>query len=272
MIDLHSHLLPGIDDGPATVTEALDMARVAVREGITTMVCTPHIAPQRYPNRPRAIVAAFQAFRTELERAEIPLRVLPGAEIAVDGLDGLTDEDLRSVSIGGGGRWVLLELPFRGWPLSLPRILDGLELRGFRVVLAHPERSESVQTHPDRMRDLVGRGALVQVTAGSFTGDHGPAAMRAAVHLLRNGMAHILSSDAHSATRRPPAITPGLTAAAQSLRVEPEALRWMVEEGPRLITEGEVVRVPRLGVAPPRREARPVPPPTPRAAPARRGR
>ncbi len=262
VIDLHSHLVPGIDDGPQTLRDALEMARVAVAEGIATVACTPHIA-DRYPNRPQQITAALTAFRGELERADIPLRLVPGAEIAIESLAGLTDRDLREVSLGGGGRWLLVELPFRGWPLQVHTVLDGLEMRGFRVVLAHPERAESVQTSPDRLRDLVGRGALVQITAGSLIGEHGPRARRTAEDLLRNGMVHFIASDAHSATRRPPALREGLEAAAAVLRTTTDALSWMVDEGPRLVLAGEVIRPPRLGPAPRREPARP-------PAPARR--
>lgn len=253
MIDLHNHLLPAIDDGPSTMADAVEMARVAVREGITTMVCTPHINTARYPTRPRDIPLAVESMRTELEHRGVPLRILPGAEFSLDAVVRCTDEELRMVSLGGGGRWLLVELPFKGWPLDVHDVLDALEVRGFGVVLAHPERNESVQSNPDRMRDLVGRGALAQVTAWSLMGENGPRAKRAAEDLLRNGFAHFIASDAHSARRRPPGLLEGVTAAASAVGVNPGALRWMVEEGPRLVTEGQVVRVPRFGAPPPRR-------------------
>lgn len=260
MIDLHNHLLPGIDDGPSTMADAVEMARVAVREGITTMVCTPHISTVRYEVRPRDVVLAVESMRTELEHRGVPLRLLPGAEFTLDSVVACTDEELRMASLGGGGRWLLVELPFRGWPLEVHDVLDALELRGFGVVLAHPERNESVQSNPDRMRDLVGRGALVQVTAWSLMGENGPRAKRAAEDLVRNGFAHFIASDAHSARRRPPGLLEGVAAAAAALGVNPGALRWMVEDGPRLVVEGQAVRVPKFGTPPPRR---------PRPAPAR---
>lgn len=253
MIDLHNHLLPGIDDGPSTMADAVEMARVAVREGITTMVCTPHISHARYDVRPRDVVLAVESMRTELEHREVPLTLLPGAEFTLEAVVRCTDEELRMVSLGGGGRWLLVELPFKGWPLDLHDVLDALEMRGFGVVLAHPERNESVQSSPDRMRDLVGRGALVQVTAWSLMGENGPRAKRAAEDLLRNGFAHFIASDAHSASRRPPGLLQGVAAAAAALGVNPGALRWMVDEGPRLVTEGQVVRAPRFGAPSPRR-------------------
>lgn len=263
MIDLHCHLLPAVDDGPATLTGSLEMARVSVAEGIRTVCCTPHMIA-RYPTTPERARQATLAFGEALRSEGINLEVASGAEISLDWLPRMSDDDLRAASLGGGGRWLLLELPFRGWPLHLAAVLNDLELRGFRAVLAHPERNESVQANPDRMRDPLGWGALVQVTASSFTGDHGPRAKLAAEALMRNGMVHVLASDAHSATRRPPALRDGLAAAAAVLRTDPGELTWMVDEGPRAIMAGEVVRPPRLGPAPRPRPPRPPRPPSPR--------
>jgi protein-tyrosine phosphatase len=262
MIDLHSHLLPGLDDGPRTTADALEMARVAVAAGLTTVVCTPHVAP-RYPNRAADIHAVTAGLQERLHEEGLHLRLLPGAEVSLEVVDDLDDDELRGLALGGSG-WLLLELPLRGWPLRVPQLLAELEIRGFRVVLAHPERSESVQLHPDRVHELVGRGALLQVTAGSLTGDHGPRARQAARTLLRNHAVHILASDAHSATVRPPALSEGLHAAARLLRADAADLRWMVEDGPAAILAGGPVRPPRLGVPRPQPRPAPSPPRSPR--------
>jgi len=256
LIDIHTHLLPGIDDGPERMADALEMARVAVAAGTTTTVCTPHVH-RLFPDTLRRAPEVLARVREELERAGIPLQLLPGAEIAFDQLGGLTDADLDAASLGGGGRWILVELPFLGWPLGVPEALARLEMRGFGVVLAHAERSEAIQRAPDRLRDLVGRGALVQVNASSLTGDHGPRPLRAAVTLLKSGFVHFLASDAHSAKARPPVLDEALGIAAAELRTSPEALRWMVEEGPRLVVEGRPVRPPRLVPTRTPREASP---------------
>jgi protein-tyrosine phosphatase len=261
VIDLHNHLLPGVDDGPATVPAAVEMARAFVRDRTATAVCTPHLLED-----PGAVVRSVEtgvpALRAALRAAGVPLAILPGAEIGVEMALQMSDDELRGASLGGTGRWLLVELPFRGWPLGLPRLLADLEIRGFSVVLAHPERAEAVQRAPDRLRDLVGRGALAQVTAGSFLGEHGRAAGRCATLLVREGMATLMASDAHSAGWRPPSLTEGLAAAARALRTEPEELGFMVQEGPALVVEGRDVRPPRLST---RRK------PPPAAHPARSG-
>lgn len=246
VIDLHCHLLPGIDDGPATTGDAVEMARAAWESGIRATVCTPHMHP-RYPTEPDAVRLGVARLRTALADAEIPLEIHTGAEISLDWIDRLTDADLAMSTLGGGGRWLLLEMPFSGWPLQLPEVIRDLEIRGFSVILAHPERAQAVQRSPDRLRDVIGRGALVQITAGSFLGEHGPAATRTAAALLGGGAAHFLASDAHSAGPwRPPDLEEGRRAAAAAIGVEPEALGWMIDEGPAAVLAGGPVRPPSI--------------------------
>lgn len=245
VLDLHTHILPGIDDGPADMAQALEMARAFGDSGTSAVVCTPHI-----DDDPVAVLAAMElgipALRAALDSQGIPLQVMPGAELTIAAASTMDDEQLARASLGGGGRWLLVELPFAGWPIVLPELMRDLEMRGFGVVLAHPERSESVQLAPDRLRDPLGRGALVQVNAGSLCGAHGARPERTAYMLLRNGMVTVLASDAHSATVRPPGLEEGLQALERVLRRPPEEVRWMVDDGPRLIATGAAVRPPRL--------------------------
>jgi protein-tyrosine phosphatase len=254
VIDLHCHLLPAIDDGPGSTAAALEMARIACDDGITTIVATPHMLA-RYPTSPAQVADGVQRLRTALSDAGIPLEVVSGGEIALEFFAGMSDDDLAASTLGGPGkRWLLLEMPFRGWPLQLPEILRGLEMRGLGAVLAHPERADAVQRSPHRMRDLVGLGALVQITAGSLTGEHGPPARRTAETLLRDGTAHFIASDAHSPSWRAPVLSEGLLEAARALKTTSEDLAWMVDEGPRQVIAGLVVKPPQIG---PTRKPRP---------------
>jgi protein-tyrosine phosphatase len=246
VIDLHAHLLHGLDDGPETLAESVAMAGTAWESGTRTLVCTPHLN-RRHPTDPARVHLGVETLAQALRAADVPLEILPGGEIALDHLPAIPDEQLAAASIGGRGDWLLLEMPFRGWPLELPETLRRLELRGLRVLLAHPERCDAVQRSPDRIRELVGLGALVQLTGASFTGDHGAAARRAALTLLAGGTAHVLASDGHSAGPwRPPVLEEGLLAAADGIDVPVGSLRWMVEDVPAAILEGGPVRPPRL--------------------------
>src|SRR4249920_3377732 len=168
------------------MAESVAMAQAAWDAGTRTVVCTPHMI-EHFPTDPRRVHAAVEALREALAVAEVPLEILPGAEIALSYLPELDDEELRLASVGGGGRWLLLEMPFQGWPIKLSQVLADLEIRGYGVILAHPERAEAVQRAPDRMRDIVGRGALVQLTAQSLLGELGQSAHRAARMLLAGG-------------------------------------------------------------------------------------
>ncbi len=245
VIDLHCHILPGIDDGPASVPESIRMAQAAVDAGTTTIACTSHMHP-RYPTSPGVVHDGVHDLQRRLDALGVPLRLVPGGELSLEWLPRMSDADLGMACLGDGD-WLLVEMPFVGWPLRLADTLRDLEMRGFGVIIAHPERAAAVQRAPDRMRDIVGRGALAQVNAGSLTGERGLEAKRAAEALLRGGWVHFLASDAHSAGPwRPPVLGDGLDAAARVLRSEPDALRWMVEDGPRTVVEGGPVRPPRL--------------------------
>lgn len=233
------------------------MARVAWESGLREVVCTPHVHPD-WQNGPHNIPGAIAALRAELLKEKVPLSIVQGAEIGLARIYDFDNAELRALSLGGAGRWLLIEMPFTGWPIQLPKVLRDLEIRGFRALLAHPERSEAVQRSPDRMRELIGLGALAQVTADSFLGEKGPIAKRTAETLLLSGTVHVIGSDAHSASWRPPSLGEGVAAARRVLgSVGDEVLEWAVNEGPRLMLTGKDVRPPRLdlGAERPRRTA-----------------
>jgi protein-tyrosine phosphatase len=245
VIDIHSHILPGVDDGPTGVDDAVAMARLAAEDGIRTVACTPHRG-YGYDTTPGEVAAGIAALQPVLDAEGIDVRLVSGLEIAIDRAVRMDDDELYAATFGGTGRWLLIEMPFQGWPLDLPALLTGLEVRGHGAVLAHPERAESVQANPDRISDLVGRGALVQITAGSLTGENGARAERAAHQLLRARLVHIIASDMHHPVRRPPGIRDALDAAATSLRRPAEDLEWMVTSIPQAVVEGQDARPPRL--------------------------
>lgn len=241
MIDLHSHILPGVDDGPATLEESLDMARAAVADGIETIAATPHVRDD-YPTSADTMERLVAELRGELAADGIPLEVLPGGEIALDRLDELSHEDVRRFGLGGSEAYLLLEFPYFGWPLGLEGQVIRLEAQGVRAVIAHPERSAEVQAAPERLEPLVRAGALVQLTAASLDGRLGGRSQRAGLDLLERGLAHLLASDAHT-----PAIRGiGMSAAVEAIG-DAELARWLTVDAPAAIVAGEEI--------PPRPEA-----------------
>jgi protein-tyrosine phosphatase len=211
MIDLHSHILPDLDDGVATLAEALALGRMAAADGIRTIAATPHspasTASRRYdPTLIREQVATLNA---ALAAEAIDLTVIAGTEICYD---GDLVERLRGGALlpYGASRAVLLELRYDTLPSAIDQALFALQIAGYRVVLAHPERIAAVQRDPNVLLPLIERGALMQLTAEALTGHQGQRLRAAAETLLTHGMAHVLASDAHG---MPPRRAPLLSAA-----------------------------------------------------------
>ncbi len=242
MIDLHTHILPGIDDGPVDRRVSLDMARASAAEGIHTIACTSH-RRGKYPTPAQRVHDGIAELQPLIDAEGIAVKLVSGLEIALDQVVDMDDDELRLATLGSG-KWLLLEMPFKGWPLELPELMTALEVRGFKVLLAHPERNESVQGTPGRLRELVGRGALVQVTACSITGALGAAPQRSALGLIKSGLAHVIASDMHNMHGRVPGILGGLAAAAKALDVSAKDLAWMVRDVPQAIIRGAEVRIP----------------------------
>ena len=238
MIDLHSHILAGIDDGPPSEAAAVDMARTAVGAGTRAIAATSHIDPGFGVD-----LAGLAGKRAELAarlRDEgVELEILQGGEIAPARLPELGDEDLGALTLGGGPT-VLLECPFAAVGAAMEPMVADLRRRGFEVLLAHPERSPTFAGELRRLGRLVSLGASAQVTAGSLSGRFGESVRRTAVKMLEAGLVHVLASDAHDAIRRPP----DLRIADEWLRERygdeiDEQLAWMTEAAPAALVAGD---------------------------------
>lgn len=213
LVDIHCHLLPGIDDGPRDEERAVRMARDMVAAGIGTACATPHHSA-RYPNRAPLVRRTAARLRARLAHEGIPLQLFAGAEIAASQLGALTDRDLRSLALGGGS-FVLVEPSPRGRLTLLPIAGRLLRLR-LTPVIAHPERTEVFQADPGGVVALLVAGCRLQVTAGSLLGTHGPRAQAAAEEICRIDPAVILATDAHASRRRAPdVIAPALERLAE---------------------------------------------------------
>jgi protein-tyrosine phosphatase len=178
VIDLHCHLLPGIDDGPATLEGSVAIARAAAAKGTRTIVATPHVSA-RYPNAAGAISRLAEEVARRLADEHIELAVHPGAEIAMDRTVDLSAEELDRLTLGKGP-WLLVESPFSPMTVGIDLLLSGLLRRGHHIVLAHPERCPAFHRDPELLRRLVQEGLLVSVTAGSLVGQFGNQAKRSA--------------------------------------------------------------------------------------------
>lgn len=208
MIDLHCHLLPGVDDGAPDLATSLAMARVAADDEIKVIACTPHIYPGMYDNNGPAIRRAVAELQIRLEEAGIPLRLTLGADthIAPDLVAGLRAGRVPTLH---DSRYFLLEPPHHVAPPRLAETVFDLLAAGYVPVITHPERLSWIEDRYETFVELARRGAWLQVTAGSLTGRFGKAARYWGERLLDEGWVHILATDAHGVDRRPPLLAEG---------------------------------------------------------------
>lgn len=219
MIDLHCHLLPGIDDGPEDMHTALEMARTAQANGITHMVCTPHIHPGRYDNSAASIRSACQQFAAAIAEAGIKIRVSYAAEVRFGSelMSMISDGSIPFVGRWKGRRVMLLEFPHSGIPFAAEQMTRWLLSRGVMPMIVHPERNKGFMQQPARLRPFIQQGCLLQVTAGSVAGAFGEPAQELALDLIKQGVVTILASDAHNLVHRPPDMQPGFEGAKRIL-------------------------------------------------------
>jgi protein-tyrosine phosphatase len=244
MIDLHCHVLPGVDDGPATVAEAIALARGARDDGITTIAATPHV-DWSYPAVDSASIGvAVQELQIHLDAAGVDVKIVPGAEVAATRAMELDDAELRALTLGGGG-WLLLECPLTV-PLSpgFVGVARSLRWRAHRIVLAHPERCPIFLRSPELLDELVAEGMLAQVTAGALSGRYGRTVRDLAAGLVERGTAHVVASDAHG-RRRPARIAGELSGTG----IAPALVAWLARDVPAALLAGSGLP-PRPQIAP----------------------
>jgi len=249
VIDLHSHVLPGLDDGPAELEGSLALARAAAAAGTRTLVATPHIRDD-HPFPIEAIDERVESVNTALTDAEIDLRVLAGAEVAISKVGEFDHATLQRLCLGAGP-YILVESPYTKAPDLVERVLFDLQTRGFRPILAHPERSPSFLTDLERLRRLVESKVLCSITALSMVGAFGATPRSFALQLFADGLVHNVASDAHDPYRRPPGLRAGFERLDADLPGLAEQSDWFTREAPRAIVAGEDLppapSPPRLG-------------------------
>jgi protein-tyrosine phosphatase len=234
MIDLHTHVLPGIDDGPATISESLDILADSVGSGVRAVAATPHVRDD-YPTTADVMEELVATLRMEAKANEIALDIMTGGEIALDRLAMTPTAELRRFGLAGNSRYLLIEFPYYGWPPNLAEQLASLRSAGFNSVLAHPERNADVQAGPGRLEPLVDSGTLVQLTSASLSGNLGRRCQTAAFRVLELGLAHMVASDVHASRGRS-----GLSAVVEEISDEPLA-RWLTTDVPQAIVSDEPI-------------------------------
>lgn len=237
MIDLHCHILPALDDGARDLADSVTMAREAERDRIAVVCATPHIRSD-HDVRIEELPLRVAALQQELEDRGVSVRVARGGEVSQLAADTLSDEHLRAVSLDLGG-WILLEPAPGALADELPALVERLAVRGVRTILAHPERHAGADFE-QRLRVLAARGCLLQWTADFIVHTDPSDPQDFVLRLAREGLVHLLSSDAHSSHGGRPL---RLSAGYERLRevCPPERVEWIMHEAPAAILRGEPV-------------------------------
>jgi len=236
VIDLHCHVLPGIDDGPRDMSGSIALARAAVAGGTRVVAATPHVG-LRYPVVPSELAGRVAELRDALSRAGVPLEVVTGGELAPGMAAHIPDAELRAIGLGGSS-CILLECPFSHDFPAMAGIVARLQRRGYRILLAHPERSPMFLRDPAQLVALVQGGAYLQLTAASLDGDFGRTVRRFSLDLLDAGMVHVVASDAHDASVRAPGALAILHKVVRRQRLPPELTLFLTETTPRALLAG----------------------------------
>lgn len=243
MIDLHAHILPGLDDGPKDIDESFAMCEMAAADGIKAIVATPHTGNGVYNNHRDRIISSLSTLREKVEKAGLPIVLFAGADVHanVDILDMI--DDGRAMTVNDNGCYVMIEVPDQAVPPNFEEWLFSLRLKGIVPILTHPERNVVIGKDLDLLTKLVNMGVLVQMTAMSITGHFGRAIEKTSREMLIKGLVHVIATDAHAIEARPPVLSKARDIAA--LLIGEEQVWRLVQKTPRSILEGRLVDMPR---------------------------
>jgi protein-tyrosine phosphatase len=197
MIDIHTHILPGVDDGAKTIEDSLRMIQQAIDVGIEVICATPHILDGVTPESQEKINRTFQLLHSQVEEKRLKIKLVLGSEIYVRyDMDPL--KKFNFFSLNQTGKYILMELPLGLFPLGIRELIHNLRLEGITPIIAHPERSMIQKEQLKEIENWIRQGALMQINAGSVLGHFGKSAKKTAEWLLDQNLAHIMASDAHN--------------------------------------------------------------------------
>lgn len=237
MIDTHIHILPNVDDGPKRVSESVEMAKIALEEGITEMIVTPHYKRPGYTNE--KVLDAYEAFKNELVLQGLNLKLYMGNEIY------LSEENVRDLMEKKAytlneGPYVLVELPFRHYFPFHDALLNQLQLQGYKVILAHAERYEALLKQPNKIKELVDRNIYIQLTGSALLNKK---TRKLSIKWIKAGLVHIIGTDAHNATERKPSIKKAYQKVCDKMGQEVADLIFV--DNPKAVIKGYELVVPK---------------------------
>ena len=240
MIDIHSHILPALDDGPTTVQESMEMCRIAVHDGIKKIVATPHVENGMFDVNAQMVLERVNTLNQLIQQEGLDLTIYPGSEVHLN--DRLINENIikesHILTINGNKTYILLEFSFQWIPTETEHVIFKLKSMGFTPILPHLERNYGIQENSAVLHRFVDMGAVLQVTAQSITGGFGSAPKKCVLWMLKNNLVHVVASDAHSPANRPPILSQAVKIVSDIL--DEETAHKMVSEYPKMILEGKL--------------------------------
>jgi protein-tyrosine phosphatase len=232
LIDIHSHIPPGLDDGSPDMETSIKMAEIAVSEGITKMIATPHFIEEDKELDRDEVIEKVEQLNRKLKDRSLDLEIFPGEEVLLTPNIAKLYEEGKIITLCDRNKYILVELPLMSLPLYSLDVIYSLGLKGLKVIIAHPERNREIAKNPERLKEFIRIGALVQVNSLSLTGVFGRKAKRAAEKIINSGMTHIIATDCHTARSRSPRIKKALEELPLS------AAELLVVKNPSKIIEG----------------------------------
>jgi protein-tyrosine phosphatase len=253
MIDVHTHILPGVDDGVKTMDDAIEFARVAAADGVHTIVATPHYREGFYVNTRADVLTGVAALGDRLREERIPISVLPGAEVHISADIVTRVKSGHAPTLADNGRTVLFELSMNQYPLDLENLVFQMRLAGLQILFAHPERIRYFQDDVARYEAVIRLGAFGQLTTGSVNGVFGDEIVEFSEELARKRLVHVIASDAHNTRGRPPVISRCLDRLGTWIGADYAAR--MTDEFPKAFIEGRDPELPPPREEPPARRS-----------------
>lgn len=234
MIDIHCHILPGVDDGAKNLADSIEMAKKAVEQGIKTIVATPHHLNNQYENPKQLILPKVEQLNQALQEEKIDLKILPGQEVRIHGdlLEGFTRGEIQQVN---GTKYILVEFSSSQVPHYTERLFYDLQMNGLIPIIVHPERNQQIIEQPDILYELVKKGALSQVTATSVAGDLGKKLKQFSLQLIEANLTHFIASDAHNVRSRTFKMREAFDLVEEKFGAE---MTYILQENAALVVEG----------------------------------
>jgi protein-tyrosine phosphatase len=235
MIDIHCHILPSIDDGARDINDSILMAREAVKEGIHTIIATPHHMNGKYENQKRSIIEKVKELNRVFKDENIPLTILPGQETRIFG-EILEETEFEYILPLNHTQYVFIELPSSHVPRYTEKLLFDIQVKGLIPIIVHPERNQEIMSNPDTLYNLVKKGSLTQVTASSVAGYFGKKIQKFSYQLIEANLTHFIASDAHNVNNRTFKLEEGLDVIESKFGVD---MVYFYTENADLLIEGK---------------------------------